>query len=167
MHRQTIAMQVAEAEAATARLVAQLAEPSAEDHAAAEHASPVQSEDVFRPGKQSAPVIQKGSKPPAKQHAGTSRKSAASARVTGASNTGKAQKRGSGIVSVDGVTAGGKPDPKRQKLAGASSSTKQAAAGPRKNTAAQETLGGDPASFVGREVQQEFEEGVFKVMLHT
>ena len=160
-------MQVADAEATTARLVAQMAEPSLVDEAAAEHPSPMRSEDVFEQAQQHMPDqdLKPKTKAAAKKRENAARKSAASAKPKGTAGRGQTSKRGS---AVEPECAAGKPAPKRQKVAEADlqrEDAHQAANGLIKNVPAsvKEKLGGKPEEFVGRDVQQEFEEGTFKV----
>lgn len=158
-------MQVVEAKAATARLVAQMAEASADDGPAAVPSSPMQSADVCEPEQANLPVVNTGAKPAAKQPAGPARKSSASVK-----GKGKATKRGSGTQAVTGPTANSAAALKRQKVASGQSPTapvSKAKTELSKGAASSEKLGGNPDAYVGREVQQDFEEGVFRVTLFT
>lgn len=158
-------MQVADAEATTARLVAQMAEPSLVDEAAAEHPSPMRSEDVFEQAQQHMPdqELSPKTKAAAKKRENAARKSAASAKPKGTAGRGQNSKRGS---ADEPEIAAGKPAPKRQKVAEADlqrEDAHQAASGLNIPASVKEKLDGKPEEFVGRDVQQEFEEGTFKV----
>lgn len=61
-------VQVADAEAATARLVEQMAEPSAEEEAVAEAHSPMRSADMLEEEPAHKPVLNKEALPAAKKH---------------------------------------------------------------------------------------------------
>ena len=157
-------MQVADAEAATARLVAQLADPSPTDEAAADPHSPTRSEDVFEQAQQhmSNQGCKQDTKAAAKKREAAARKSGASAKPKGTAGKGQAGKRGS---AVESEAAAGNSAPKRQKVAETDLQKEDAsqAAGRNPSAPAKEKLAGKPEEFVGREVQQEFEEGTFKV----